>query len=240
MMWAGDFTMLEIAVLDPTPSAEARRDELSVVMATNNYPAALERVRDAGAVLLSQSEGEARSAIFSDPSGRTLGIRETATPDRMLTLGDASLHPEFGGISQVVVRAEDPAGLAAFYENALRLPVLPTETPGAVALGLGRGAELVLTPGGRRFDRAEDRRQVPDVWILRVYDHDGLAARLKSLGAHVVNSITIGGGVLSYFADPEGHLFGIQQRTPDLLAEDGRARIEDEPAWAAWEARSKD
>ena len=113
-------------------------------------------------------------------------------------------------------------------------------TEGRFSLGLGRGTELVLTPGGRRFEPAADRREVPDVWILRVYDHDGLAARLKALGAHEVNSITIGGGVLSYFTDPEGHLFGIQQRTPDLLTGDSRARIEDEPAWAAWDARSKD
>jgi predicted enzyme related to lactoylglutathione lyase len=240
MLWAGDITMLGIAVLDPTVTAESRHDELSVVMATGDFSAALQRVREAGAVLQSQVERPIRSATLSDPSGRMLGLRETVPPGRMLTLGGASLPPEFGGISQVIVRAADPVRLAAFYENTLCLPSLPTETPGAVALALGRGVELVLMPGGRRLERPEDRRQVPDVWILRVYDHDGLAARLRSLGVPVVDTNSIGGGVLSYFLDPEGHLFGIQQRTADLLTGDSRARIEDEPAWAAWDARSKD
>ena len=50
----------------------------------------------------------------------------------------------------------------------------------------------------------------------------------------IVNQISITGGKLTYASDPEGHMFGLQQRTLDLLPAGAKDRIEDVLARKLW------
>jgi predicted enzyme related to lactoylglutathione lyase len=241
MLWAGDLSMFEITTLTPGAGTQSRAGEMSLTMLTSDFPKALRRMRQAGASLVAEQKGPPQSAMLADPDGHLLGLLATEQKPRLpaTTLGDLPALPmEIGGITKVALRVADPAALAAFYQNAFGLPSLGTASAAGAQLSLGRGITLDLRPGGHRHDAPADRKEVPDVWILRVRDHDALAARLQSLNVQVINHVKITGGVLTYAVDPEGHLFGIQQRTPDLLPSGRSERVEDTAANAAWANRS--
>jgi predicted enzyme related to lactoylglutathione lyase len=240
MLWAGDLTMFEITTLTTGADTDSRAAELAPVMRTSDFEAALRRMRSAGASLVSRTAGPPASATLVDPQGRLLGLRsldvEPAPPLASVPglPGVPSLPAEMVGIGRIVLRVADPAELAAFYSRVLKLPPVGSVSSEGALLQLGRGVELELRPGGHRHNPPGDRAEVPDVWILRVYDHDRLAARLREMQVHIVNTVRITGGILTYAVDPEGHLFGIQQRTPDLLPADKAERIEDQVARRAW------
>jgi predicted enzyme related to lactoylglutathione lyase len=238
MLWAGDLTMLEISTLAPGPGTASRVDEMSVMMGTRDFATALGRAREAGASLVAQSSVAPRAATLVDPEGRLWGLREASgqmPADPVTALpGVPGLPADLSHIVRVVVRVADPPALAAFYQRALGLAPRGQISAGGAVLVLGRGVELELRPGGHPHDPPEDRNAVPDVWILRVYDHDALAQRLRSMQVPIINQVRITGGTLSYAVDPEGHLFGIQQRTLDLLPAGRAERVEDTAARAAW------
>ncbi len=240
MLWAGDLTMFEITTLTAGAGTDSRAAELSPIMCTSDFQAALSRMRSAGASLIAQTAGPPASATLVDPQGRLLGLRsleaEPAPPLQPMPglPGVPSLPAEMAGIGRIVLRVADPGELAAFYTRVLNLLPIGAVSSQSALLHLGRGVELELRAGGHRHNPPQDRAEVPDVWILRVYDHDRLAARLREMQVHIVNTVKITGGILTYAVDPEGHLFGIQQRTPDLLPADKAERIEDSAARGAW------
>jgi predicted enzyme related to lactoylglutathione lyase len=235
MLWAGDVTMLEISTLTSTPGTQSRADEMSVGMRTTAFPAALSRMRDAGASLVAEHAGPPRTAMLADPDGKLLGLEETRSdnPSALQLPDSPPLPTEIAGIARVTLRAADPAGLAEFYQNTLGLTLQGEASANGAVLSLGRGVVLELRPGGHRHAAPTDRKEVPDVWILRVNDHDALAARFESMNVQIINQVRITGGILSYVVDPEGHLFGIQQRSPDLLPADKPERVEDRLARGA-------
>lgn len=228
MLWGGDVTMIEISTLTPTPDTQSRADEMSVTMGTSDFPVALQRMRQAGASLVAE-DAASRTAMLADPDGKLLGLvdKADAKPSTLRLPDLPPLPTELTGVAGVTLRAADPAALAAFYQQALGLNLLGPASENGAVLSLGRGVTLELRPGGHRHAAPADRKEVPDVWILRVSDHDALAARLESLDVQVINQVRITGGVLTYAVDPEGHLFGIQQRSPDLLPADKPERVED-------------
>ncbi len=240
MLWAGDLSMLEISTLTPGAGSRSRADEMSVIMRTADFPKALSRMRAAGASLVAKRDGPPSSALLADPEGRLMGLRAAqGQPEPGVTLPDTPPLPaEIGGLARVVLRVADPPALTDFYQRVLGLAPLGAVSASGALLALGRGVALELRAGGHRHDPPADRKEVPDVWILRVVDHDTLAARLQSMDVPVVNRVEITGGILTYAVDPEGHLFGMQQRTPDLLPAGARERVEDRAARAAWAARS--
>lgn len=239
MLWAGDMTMFEISTLTPGVGTQSRADEMSVVLRTSDFAKALGRMRDAGASLVAEQIGPPQRAMLADPEGRLLGLQAAtaqpalANPIEALP-GVPPLPEDIGGVARVVVRVTDPAALCEFYERTLGLSVRGSASANGALLSLGRGVELELRAGGHRHDPPADRAEVPDVWILRVADHDALAARLRSMNVRVINYVKITGGILTYAVDPEGHLFGMQQRSPDLLPADKPERVEDIAARTAW------
>jgi predicted enzyme related to lactoylglutathione lyase len=245
MLWAGDVTMFEVSTLTAGASTQSRTDEMSVMMRSDDFPKALSRMRNAGASLVAERAGPPPSALLTDPEGRLLGLiatddtAPTESVSRVPSLPDLPPLPaEIGGIARVVLRVADPQALAAFYQRVLGLPLTAPASENGALLSLGRGISLELRPGGHRHDPPANRNEVPDVWILRVTDHDALAERLRSMDVKIINRVEITGGILSYAVDPEGHLFGIQQRTPDLLPAGKPERVEETAARAAWADRA--
>ncbi|MSO96693.1 MAG: VOC family protein [Rhodospirillaceae bacterium] len=253
MLWAGDLTMFEASTLAASSDAAARQNEITVLMRTRQFERAQTMVNAAGATRIGETPGRPRTVTFTDPTGMMLAIREAddASPHAHDQIAAAqwrkggttlpntpSLPSEFQDVAAIALRVVDPVAMAAFYSDLLGLQPMGTPSAEGAILTLGRAAALELQPGGHRHDIPKDRDQVPDVWIARVYDHDGLAARLKQRNVPIVTQRQITGGKLTYAADPEGHLFGIQQRTPDLLPEGAKERVEDVLARALWAAET--
>ena len=248
MLWTGDIGMFEINVLVPTAESVARKDDITLVMRARNYERAKAMMLAAGAKLASE-DSASRTAYFIDPFGFTTGVREandaSAWPhDRAAAAtwraggvsipGTPALPPELQDIAAIVVKVVDPVAMAAFYSDLFGFEMLDKPSAKGAMLAFGRTVVLELKPGGRLQGIPPDRNQVPDTWIVRLYDHDAFAERAKQKSVRVVNVISLAGGKLTYAVDPEGHLFGFEQRTPDLLAEGGKERVEDARARRLW------
>jgi hypothetical protein len=98
---------------------------------------------------------------------------------------------------------------------------------GAV-LYLGDLGRLELSPGGRLEPPVTDRTLAPEMWMLRIHDMDEMVADLDKAGVHWINRpFEMTGGTLAYFADPEGHVVGIQDHGND-------GRVQEAEAEARW------
>jgi predicted enzyme related to lactoylglutathione lyase len=250
MLWAGDLTMVELSRLQPAAGTEARLHDMSLVMRTADCGLAMRHLVDSGAAPASRDHGPTRAATFVDPFGRLLGLQATdgqgdACGDpRVAAAAEAvpaalvpgaaprpASMPDVFGIDLAVV---DPVAIATFYGELFGLEPLGRISRAGAQLSLGRRARLRLLPGGRRHAVPADRDQVPDVWALRVRDHAAMSARLEALKVPVVTVRRLAGGIITYAVDPEGHLFGFQQRTPDLLKPGEAERVEDALANRLW------
>jgi catechol-2,3-dioxygenase len=74
---------------------------------------------------------------------------------------------------------------------------------------------LVLAPGGRPRPPVRDRLEVANVVMTRVADLDAVLDASAAEGATRVGEVLefFTGSRAAYLADPEGNLFGVQQRT---------------------------
>lgn len=234
MFWAGGLTMFQVSTLKPNAATASRAGEMSIVMSTTDFPKALQRMRAAGASQLGDTRGSPRSATLTDPEGRLLGLQayshQGVPPAPIALPGVPALPQALVGIRRVSLRVESPARLAKFYQTLLDLERKQAVSESGVILDLGRGVELALRPGGRSYDAPTDRMQVPDVWILRVGDLAAATAHLRSMNVPVINERRINGGAIGYGIDPEGHLFGLQERSPKFLEPGGVERVEDKLA----------
>lgn len=247
MLWTGDIAMFELSVRTAGAEGEARQGDTIPVFRARNFDGARDRIRAAGGTLHDESPGMPRYMQFKDPDGFLFGITEppAGSPYPSDQMADAlwqrgavelpgieKFGPELQDIASIIVKVADPTAMANFYAEAIGLDLYMPPGAGGAVLGLGRTVSLTLRPGGQRRDAPDDRQIIPDVWILRVRDIKAMTARLKSKGVNVVNEMTINGGALVYAVDPEGHLFGLQQRTLDLYKEGVPVRIEDKVVWA--------
>jgi predicted enzyme related to lactoylglutathione lyase len=245
MLWSGDILMFELSARETDAEGDERIADMTPILRARNFDAAKSQALAAGAILVEDAPGP-RFARFRDPDGFHIAISkppaqspypsdrmaETLRRDGVLELpGIETFGPNLQDMAGVTVKVADPAAMAAFYADVLGLETfVPASASGAV-LGFGRTSALILRPGGQRRPTPRDRAIVPDVWILRVRDVAAMGDRLKAKRVTIVNEMSITGGRLIYAADPEGRLFGLQQRTADLLPKDTPARIEDRTIW---------
>ncbi len=250
MLWAGDLTMIELNVLRRGAGTDARLQDVSVVMRTTDCGAALRHLDESGASPMSRDHGPTRTATFLDPYGRLVGIQSADGRDAQCAgttnvtaangleaaqvQGAAPRPEDFPDVYGIDLAVADPVAMAAFYSELFGFEPVGGISGAGGQLAFGRRAVLRLLPGGRRHAAPLDRDQVPDAWVLRVFDHAALSARLEAFKVPVVTVRRFTGGIITYGLDPEGHLFGFQQRTPDLLKPGEAERVEDALANRLW------
>lgn len=247
MLWAGDIAMFELSSRVPSADGEAMIGDVIPVLRAREFDAVRDMVRATGAPVVEESPGTPRYAQFKDPDGFFIAIAESPAgspypSDRMAEVhrtkpdivlpGVAQPGPGVQDIASIIVKVVDPVAMGNFYADALGIDHFLPPTPQGAVLGLGRTTSLTLRPGGTKRAVPADRATVPDVWIARVLDIKTMTARLKSKGVTVINEMTIAGGTLTYAVDPEGHLFGMQQRSPELYQPGAPLRLEDQAIWA--------
>lgn len=253
MLYAGDVAVYTVNIGGQPPVADPIRAECTPVFRVRNMSEATADVRAAGGWAVGEEKAcDGVTVFMSDPKGYVFGLREaddasTSVADveaaRRWAAGERGLPgleplPEkIQGLAAVRLRVEDPEALTRFYSEMLGLDVIGTPTAECGQLHLGGPTALELKAGGKRRTPPKDRSEVPDVWILRVYDYVGIKAHLAVSGVPLVQNLELTGGWVDYYADPEGHLFGIQERKapdPDVAA---TTLPEDIAARKRWESK---
>lgn len=253
MMYAGGVTVFEVNTGGQPPPADPTHARCTPIFRVRDLVTVRSQSQKAGAWVVGENPSPVGHTVFlSDPKGYVFGLRAADDAVALAQDSDAALHRAAGegslsslepmpdailDLGAVRLKVEDPVALSAFYADMFGFAVLGECTPAGARLHLGNTGALELIPGGSRSAPPKDRIDVTDVWILRVYDYVGLKAHMAVNGVHMVNRLELPGGWIDYYADPEGHVFGIQERkAPDpsvpntLLAEDIAAR-------KRWEAK---
>ena len=252
MLYAGGVTAFEVNRGGQTPISDPLQAECTPIFRTRDLEAAVAYATSAGARLVGEDTStKVTTKLFSDVLGHLFGLRaanhqSTHAPDieaaRAWKAGERGLSglppmpDSIQDLGTIQLRVEDPKNLAAFYAEMLGLDIMGEPTSMGASLHLGGMGILELTPGGTRRSPPKDRVEVTDVWILRVYDYVGLKAHFAVNRVQRVNSLEMAGGWLDYYTDPEGHLFGFQERKPPDPKVPNTNLIEDIAARKQWEA----
>jgi len=169
-----------------------------------------------------------REAFVLDPMGMLLGLRQRdadsplpqdAEAARRRARGEAfnpGCAPMPAGwqeLGWVRIRAANVSALRAFYRDVVGLPLI-AEVDGLTLFDLGDNSTLELGGGG--VSRPPPAAQMSSLaaMIFRVTRTAPIRAALKGAGVHFVHElIPTAKGELSYFADPEGNVVGLSERT---------------------------
>ncbi|MCS6802138.1 MAG: VOC family protein [Chloroflexota bacterium] len=246
--WAGETMALEIAPggrIAPTyrDRAEAPCVPVFRVVSMNRI---VERLKSAGVTFLNEPFERPHSvfAYFLDPAGNVTGLAErrrtSPRPEdieawrrwdsgRLTIPGVGALPPHLLPLGWVVLRCADVERVAQFFRDVVGLEV-SHRTKDSVVFVAGEMTRIEIAPGGTPQPLPASHADVTDTFVLRVADADRCAAEFRSAGAQVVTPpFDVPHGRVAYFADPEGHLFGIQSRLPSSPRPEDRealARLE--------------
>lgn len=256
MVWTGMYSVMETIWQGQRhpPVRHAEDSEVVPVFRVRDMGSVLARLEDSGAPQVPSKNGDTDTLYFTDPDGFVFGLRTPTTGSDLapdieaeeiwrkghVELPDTPTMPsDIQDIGWVQLHAADPQSLVSFYCRSVGLDLLENNDDGSASLHLGSTASLELRPGGQSRPIPNDRKEVPDVWILRGYGFEDFIAKMAAAEAPLVNSLTLGAGSLNYYADPEGHVFGFQERKAYDPDDPLTHRIEDRVARTAWDTRTQ-
>lgn len=251
MAWMGMYSVLEtIWQGQPHPPVDSPSDaEVIPIFRVRDWDVVMDRLKAHETLFLNEDPDAEGTVYFKDPDGFVCGLRapiagsdlapdleaDRRWPDDLVSLPNTpSLAAGVQDIGWLRLHVEDPQALSQFYCRKVGLDVLENNGDKGVTLHLGGPCALELAPGGRSRPTPNDRKEVPDVWIMRGYDLAAFAQKMTEENVPVINELALGAGSLNYYADPEGHVFGYQQRAVYNPDEPVTHRIEDRAAHEAW------
>ncbi len=250
MLWAGNYSVVEtIWQGKPHPPVDKIEEaEVVPIFRVRDLDSVRQRLEKAGTRILPASVDDG-TVYFTDPDGFVTGLRSPSPgsdlapdleADRLWSSGLVTLPetdampPDVQDLGWLRLHVENPQDLAAFYCRTVGLDLLENNGATGVSLHIGGTASLELVPGGTRRPVPNDRKDVPDVWIFRGYGFEAFTGAMAEADVPLVNELTLGAGSLNYYADPEGHVFGFQERKAFNPDDPLTHRIEDRAARTAW------
>lgn len=253
MLWAGMFTSFEtIWQGQRHPPVETVEDaEVVPIFRVRDLELVRQRLEAANTRFVPASSPRDDTLYFTDPDGFVSGIRapeagsdlapdmeaDSLWPDKVVSIPDVPpLGDGVQDIGWLRMHVADPQALAPFYTQTVGMDLLENNGAEGVSLHMGSTTTLELKPGGKSRPTPGDRKELPDVWIFRGYGFDGFTQKMADANVPLVNELTLGGGSLNYYADPEGHVFGFQERRAYIADDPLTHRPEDRVARAAWDA----
>ena len=128
--------------------------------------------------------------------------------------GVGPLPDDLHYLARILVRVHDVDAVSDFYASTIGLDLVGVES-GARVHSLGDTALLIIAPGGAPRSAPTDRIEVGNIISNRIHDFDDFLAYLDRNGVALCGApIEFSTGTrASYLVDPEGNLFGFQQRT---------------------------
>lgn len=254
MVWSGMYSIIETMWQGkPHPRVETIEDAPVVpIFRVRDFDRVRARIAESRAPSVPSKAPDNETAYFSDPDGFIFGIRaptsgsdlapdmeaEKVWQDGVVELPDTAPMPnDIQDIGWLRLHVADPQGLVPFYCRTVGLDLLENNGTEGVTMHLGGTTSLELKPGGKIRPVPNDRKDVPDVWILRGYNFDAFAEKMTAADIPLVNALTLGAGSLNYYADPEGNVFGFQERKAYNPDDPLTHRIEDRSARTAWDTR---
>jgi predicted enzyme related to lactoylglutathione lyase len=230
--------------VEPIGPREPEAAPIIPIFRSFDLDATVSRIQAEGAEVLADREGPfGRTVYISVPGGFVDGLRQSSTRtddpiDRAAETehrgggarvnGIAAMPPDLLDIGWIELHVADVGAELAFYRDVVGLEVLENRGGDGAMLYLGDLGRLQLSPGGCRESPVTDRGLASDMWMLRVHDLDALVADLDAAGVHWINRpFEMTGGMLAYFADPDGHIVGIQTHGDD-------GRVQEREAAERW------
>jgi hypothetical protein len=198
----GDVAVLEILADRGAPDPE----QLWVpVFGSYNLAATADRLRLAGTAIHTDDGGR---LIVADPDKNVIVIEqcESSRATSGFSPGSCHLVADLAGLIALERRCAQPEAVEAYYRKCAR--------------GCFEGDTSIVPPISIRFvgegaahHLLEDRSKAAITPIFRVIEHDaGLAELLDDGALPVETAVRFNSAALSYFGDPEGGLFGIDER----------------------------
>ena len=252
MVWSGMHSVIETMWQGkPHPPVKTVEDaEVVPIFRVRDFDAVQARLENANTRSIPAKAEDNETAFYADPDGFIFGIRAPTagsdlTPDieadrtwreGVVTIpGTPNMPYGIQDIGWLRIHVADPQRLVPFYCRVVGLDLLENNGDAGVSLHLGSTSTLELKPGGITRPIPNDRKDVPDVWILRGYGFEVFAAKMAAAGVPIINSLILGAGSLNYYADPEGHVFGFQERKAYNAEDPLTHRPEDRVARTAWD-----
>jgi catechol 2,3-dioxygenase-like lactoylglutathione lyase family enzyme len=168
-----------------------------------------------------------RECFFPDPLGSLIGLRQPDANSALLqdiearrrarrgeafNVGCAAMPAHWRELGWILRRVADVAEMTRFYTSVLGLKQVAVRD-GRALLDLGDNSLLELAPGGIAAAPPANRSDLPATFILRIRDIAGFKEDMKRQGVRIVHDvIQWARGSLSYVADPEGNLIGVEEK----------------------------
>lgn len=250
MLWAGRYSVIATNVMEQNyyKINNIEDAEIIPIFRARNIESMKSILKSQKIVFISSLDVDDKTIYFLDPSGFVIGIRpaipkptlkpdlyaDTLWNDKHNALkGMKNLHGNIQDIGWLRMNVKDPQILAEFYNEVVGLDIL-NNRDNTVTLHLGGTLSLELMPGGKDRLKPTDRKQVPDVWILRGYQISKFNDKMKKFNVPIINRLNLVGGKLNYYLDPEGNVFGYQERKEYVMDDERTQRIEDLAARRHW------
>ena len=254
MLWAGGYSVLATNWKGKIyPKLNSLVDaEIIPIFRTSNITLVKSIVKQNNIVPIFDNTKKGSAIYFLDPSGFVVGVRQSvkkanlsssitgdlfANTNNKIIPNIKNLNGYIQDLGWLRMNVHSPQLLGEFYTQDVGLDILENNEQDTISLYLGAGIMLELRAGGKPRTRPKDRKEVPDVWVLRGYNIDAFHDKMKRYNVPIINELTLEGGKINYYSDPEGHIFGYQERKEFDPKNQFTQRIEDLEARKAWELK---
>lgn len=231
--WAGESLVFEIIFEGRTevmPPEEAAPDKapLTPIYRVSDLDALTAKLRAQQVPLTAITKNAlGRECYLTDPFGCLIGMRQAEEKSRLpqdiearrrlqrgeaFNPGCASMPEHWQELGWIRRRVADVAAMKRFYNTVLGLPIVSANDD-TVLLDLGDNTLLELVPGGVATTPPENRAMLPATLILRIQNIARFKQDMQRQGVRIVHDVIQWvRGSLSYIADPEGNLIGVEEK----------------------------
>lgn len=231
MFWAGESLVFELKS-DEAPVNHRETDPETApcipIFRVHSMSSLLHRLTTSGVRIVSDKEiKDGREVFVLDADDQLVGLREIS-PNSSLAFeiearrrredtnrfnpGVEPMPDEIQDLGWILCRYQNRNTVAGFYQDTIGFTPVDG-LPDRQSFDFGDNVVLEIADGGPELPLPKDRVEVTNSYILRLEKTAPFKDRLEGLGVPWPNPhIQWKRAHLAYFADPENHIVGIEER----------------------------